>query len=51
MVFDAVVETDGKILWDRGHLNRTLNGDLMSVFDRWPALSALFDQPCRDIGV
>jgi hypothetical protein len=51
MVIDARVMTDGKILWDRGHLNRRLNRDLATVFERWPGLDALFDNPCREIGI
>lgn len=51
MVFDAVVETDGEPLWDRGGLNRRLNNTIASVFERWPGLGELFDNPCRDIGL
>ncbi|MEM9105292.1 MAG: hypothetical protein AAGC96_06515 [Pseudomonadota bacterium] len=51
MVFDAVVETDGELLWNRGHLNRKLNADLAGVFEQWPRLNALFDQPYRYIGL
>ena len=51
MVFDAVVETDGHVLWNRGALNRGLNAGIAAVFERWPGLDALFDQPCREIGI
>ena len=51
MVFDAIVRADGKLLWDQGKLNRNLNSDLASVFDRWPGLNALFDNPAREIGL
>ncbi|MEX3010003.1 hypothetical protein [Hoeflea sp. TYP-13] len=51
MVFDAVVTVDGQTLWDQGRFNRTLNEDIVSVFNRWPGLNALFDHASREIGL
>lgn len=50
MVFDPVISLDGKVLWEAGHLDREFNTQIVSVFEKWPDLQVLFDNPDRQIG-